>query len=102
MMVAPIAKPMNNRRTASHAKYRWIGDAGCHNKVATVHTENRDTPDSPASIKYSGQSSRKLSITLSARLLDAAACGSIRGCRCMKDLLGIAFDALRYGHEQAF
>src|SRR5215472_11493116 len=101
-MAAPIAIPISNRRTASLARKRWIGEAGCHNRVATAHAENRYRPDSAASIKYSGQWSRKPCAALSARLLVTAACGSIRGCRCVVNLPGMALDLLRYGHEQAF
>jgi hypothetical protein len=67
-MAEPIAISISNRRLASLARYRWIGEAGCHNKVAATHAENRCRPDSAASITYSGQCSRKPSAAQSGRL----------------------------------
>lgn len=40
-IVAPIAVPISIPRTASFGRYRWTGETGCHNKVATVHAEDR-------------------------------------------------------------
>src|SRR5687768_4328063 len=62
MSVSPIAAPIRPRRNRASGRAWRSGEAGCSSSVPNRHAESMKPPSRAASIRYSGQWRRSVSV----------------------------------------